>query len=160
MLSLRRKFDHITPVLKDLHLLSKELNTRFCSSLIKVCMVKPRHISPSCWLCILQPGPCNQRTKISLGCQDAVWRGLVDAALRMPLHPFGTLPLHLLNTPLPLTPSRAAWSHIYLMWRIPRSAESYIVWVYCLWLFLVCSTYKRSWARWLLTMFEISAIQM
>ena len=79
-------------------------------------------------------------------------------ALRMPLHPFGTLSLHLLNVPLPLIPSRAAWRLIYLMWRIPRSTESYIVWVYCLWLFLVFSTYKRFWARWLLTIFEISAI--
>ena len=97
-------------------------------------MVKPRHISPSCCLCILQPGPCDQRTNISSECQDAVWKGLVDAALRMRLHPFGTLYLHLLNVPLPLTPSRAAWRLICLMWRIPRSTESYIVWVYCLWL--------------------------
>ena len=115
-------------------LLSKESNTRCCSSLIKLCMVKPRHISPSCCLCILQPGPCDQRTKISSECQDAVWKGLVDAALRMPLHPFGTLCLHLLNVPLPLIPSRAAWRLIYLMWRITRSTESYIVWVYYLWL--------------------------
>ena len=139
-------------------LLSKESNTRCCSSLIKLCMVKPRHISPSCCLCTLPPGPCDQRTKISSECQDAVWKGLVDAALRMPLHPFGTLSLHLLNVPLPLIPSRAAWRLIYLMWRIPRSTESYIVWVYCLWLFLVFSTYKRFWARWLLTIYEISAI--
>ena len=139
-------------------LLSKESNTRCCSSLIKLCMVKPRHISPSCCLCTLPPGPCDQRTKISSECQDAVWKVLVDAALRMPLHPFGTLSLHLLNVPLPLIPSRAAWRLIYLMWRVPRSTESYIVWVYCFWLFLVFSIYKRFWARWLLTIFEISAI--
>ena len=48
-------------------LLSKESNTRCCSSLIKLCMVKPRHISPSCCLCALPPGPCDQRTKISSG---------------------------------------------------------------------------------------------
>ena len=95
-------------------------------------MVKPQHISPGCCLCILQPGPCHQRTKISSECQDAVWKGLVDAALRMPLYPFGTLSLPLLNVPLPLIPSRAAWRLIYLMWRIiPRSTESYIVSVYC-----------------------------
>ena len=117
-------------------LLSKESNTRCCSSLIKLCMVKPRHISPSCCLCTLPPGPCDQRTKISSECQDAVWKGLVDAALRMLLHPFGTLSLHLLNVPLPLIPSRAVWRLIYLMWRIPRSTDSYIVWVCCLWLFL------------------------
>ena len=116
-------------------LLSKESNTRCCSSLTKLCMVKLRHISPSCCLCKLQPGPCDQRTKISLECQDAVWKGLVDAALRMLLHHFGTLYLHLLNVPLPLISSRAAWRLIYWMWRIPRSTESYIVWVYCLWLF-------------------------
>ena len=90
-------------------LLSKESNTRCCCSLIKLCMVEPRHISPSCCLCILQPGPCDQRTKISSEYQDAVWKGSVDAALRMPLHPFGTLSLHLLNVPFPLIPSRAAW---------------------------------------------------
>ena len=54
-------------------LLSKESNTRCCASLIKLCMVKPRHISPSCCLCILQPDPCDQRTKISSECHDAVW---------------------------------------------------------------------------------------
>ena len=94
-------------------LLSKESNTRCCCSLIKLCMVKPRH--PSCCLCILQPGPCDQRTKISSECQDVVWKGLVGTALRMPLHPFGTLYLHLLNVLLPLIPSRAAWRLIYLM---------------------------------------------
>ena len=120
---------------------------------IMLCMVKSRHIYPSCSLCILQSGPWDQRTKISSECQDAVWKGLVDAALRMPLHPFGTLSLHLLNVPLPLIPSRAAWRLIYLMWLIPRSTESYIVWVYCLWLFLVFSTNKRFWAWWLPTIF-------
>ena len=115
-------------------LLSKGSNTRCCSSLIKLCMVKPRHISPSCCLCLLQPSPCDQRTKNSSECQDAVWKGLANAALRMPLHPFGTLYLHLLNVSLPSIPSRAAWRLIYLMWCIPRSTESYIVWVHCLWL--------------------------
>ena len=116
-------------------LLSKESNTRCCCSRIKLCMVKPRHISPSCCLCILQPGPCDQRTKISSEYQDAVWKGFVDAALRMPLHTFGALFLHLLNVPLPMIPSRAAWRLTCLMWRIPRSTDSYIVWVYSLWLF-------------------------
>ena len=140
-------------------LLSKESNTRCCSSLIKLCMVKPLHISPSCCLCILQPGPCNQRTKISSECQDAVWKGLVDAALRMPLHPFGTLYLHLLNVLLPLTPSRAAWK-TYLF----NVAYPSIHWIlYCMSILFVThfwcfSTYKRFWARWLLTIFEISAI--
>ena len=55
------------------------------------------------------------------------WKGSVDAALYMPLQPFGTLYLHLLNVPLPLIPSRVAWRLIYLMWPIPRSTESYIV---------------------------------
>ena len=134
-------------------LLSKKSNTRRCSSLIKLCMVEPCHISPSCCLCILQPCPCDQRTKISSECRDAVWKGLVDAALRMPLHPFGTLSLHLFNVPLPLIPSRGACRLYYLIWRISRSTESHIVWVYCLWLFLVFSTYMRFWARWLLTIF-------
>ena len=139
-------------------LLSKESNTRCCSSLIKLCMVNPRHIFPSCCLCILRPGPCDQRTKISSDCQDAVWKGLVDAALRMPLHPFGTLYLHLLNVPLPLIPSRAAWRVIYLMWRI-LDPLNLILYEYIVCdSFLVFSTYKRFWARWLLTIFEISAI--
>ena len=67
--------------------------------------------------------------------QDAVWKSLVDAALHMPLHSFGTLSLHLLNLPLPLIPSRAAWRLTYLMRHILRSTDFYIVWVYCLWLF-------------------------
>ena len=109
----------------------------------------PRHISPSCCLCILQPGPWVQRTKISLEYQFAIWKGLVDAALRMPLHPFGTLFLHLLNMPLPLITLRAAWRLAYLMCRIPRSIDSYIVWVYCLWLFqcfpLTCAFERSLW---------------
>ena len=138
MLSLRRKFDHITPVLKDLHWLPVEQRIEYKVLLLtyKALHGKARHISPSCCLCTLPPGPCDQRTKISSECQDAVWKGLVDAALRMLLHPFGTLSLHLLNVPLPLIPSRAVWRLIYLMWRIPRSTDSYIVWVCCLWLFL------------------------
>ena len=141
-------------------LLSRESNTRCCCSIKKLCIIKPRHISPSCCLGILQPYPCDQRTKNSSEYQDAVWKGLVDAALRMPLHPFGTLSLHLLNVPLPLIPSRTARRLTYLMWRIPRSTDSYIVWVYCLWLFSVFSTYKRFWARWLHTIFQISAKEM
>ena len=115
-------------------LLSKDSNARR-SSLVKLCMVKPWHISPSCCLCIRQPGPCDQRPKISSEYQDSVWKGLVDAALRIPLHPFGTLSLQLLNVPLPLIPSRVAWRLTYLMRRSPRSTDSYIVWIYCLWLF-------------------------
>ena len=52
-------------------LLSKGSNTRCCSSLIKLCMVKPRHISHSSCLCVPQPGLCDQRTNISSECQDA-----------------------------------------------------------------------------------------
>ena len=134
MLSLRRKFDHITPVLKDLHWLPVEQRIEYKVLLLtfKALHGKARHISPSCCLCILQPGPCDQRTKISSECQDVVWKGLVDAALRMPLHPFETLSLHQLNVPLPLIPSKPAWRFIYLTWRIPRSIESYIAWVYCM----------------------------
>ena len=44
-------------------LLSKESNTRCCSSLIKLCMIKLRHISPSCCLCILQPGSLRSENK-------------------------------------------------------------------------------------------------
>ena len=116
-------------------LLSKESNTRCCCSLIKLCMVKPLHISPSCCLSIPQPGPCDQRPKIYSEYQDVVWKGLVDAALRMPLHPFGTLSLHLLNGPLPLIPTGAGRRLTYLMRHIPRFIDSYIVWIYCLWLF-------------------------
>ena len=115
-------------------LLSKKSNTRCCCSLIKLCMVKPRHISPSCCLCILQPGLCDQRTKISSEYQDAIWKGLVDAAVCMPLHTFGTLSLHPLNVPLTWMPLSAAWRLTYIMWRIPRSTDSYIQLVYCLWL--------------------------
>ena len=49
MLSLCRKFDHISPVLKDPHWLPVEqrIELKCCCSLIKLCVVKPRHISPS-----------------------------------------------------------------------------------------------------------------
>ena len=108
MLSLRRKFDHITPVLKDLHWLPVEQRIEYKVLLLtyKAVHGKTLHISPSCILCILQPGPCDQRAKISSEYRDAVWK--VDAALRMPFHPFGTLSLHLLSVPLTLIPSRAA----------------------------------------------------
>ena len=104
-------------------LLSKESNIRCCCSLLKLSIVNPLHISPCCCLCILQPGLFDQRPKIFSEYQDA---------LRMPLHPFGTLSLHLLNVPLQLILSRAAWRLTHLMWHIPRSTDSYIAWVYCL----------------------------
>ena len=117
MLSLRRKFDHINPVLKDLHWLSVEQRIEYKAMLLTYKALHgkaPACISQFC-LGIIQPGPSDQRTKISSEYQDAVWKGLVDPALRMPLRPVGTLSLHLLNVPLPLIPSRAAWRLTYLM---------------------------------------------
>ena len=135
MLSLRRKFDHITPVLKDLHWLPVEqrIEHKVLQLTYEALHGKaPAYISQLLSLYNLTR-PCHQRKKISSENQVAVWKGLVDAALCMPLHPFGTLSLHLLNVPLPLILSRAVWKHTYLMWRIPRSTD--IVLVYCLWLF-------------------------
>ena len=120
MLSLCHKFDHITPVLKDLHWLPVEQIIEYTYKALHG-KAPAYTISPSCCLCILQPGPCDQRPKISPEYQDAVWKGLVDAALCMPLHSFGTLSLHLLNVRLPLMPSRAVWRLIYSMWHIRRS---------------------------------------
>ena len=54
MLSLCRKFDHITPNLKDLHWLPVEQRIEYkvllLCMLCMLCMVKARHISPSCCL--------------------------------------------------------------------------------------------------------------
>ena len=144
MLSLRRKFDHITPVLKDLHWLPVEQRIEY-----KVLLLTYKALHGK--------APAYISQLLSLYTPTRPLRSQNKNLLKVP-HPFGTLSLHLLNVPLPLIPSRAARRLIYLMWRIPRSTESYIVWVYCLWLFLFFSTYKRFWARWLLTIFEISAI--
>ena len=77
--------------------LSKVWDTKCCCSLIKFSIVNPLHISPSCCLCIHQTGPCDQKPKICSEIQDAVWKGLANAALSMLLHFFGTLSLHLLT---------------------------------------------------------------
>ena len=135
MLSLRRKFDHIPPVLKDLHWLPVEQRIEYKVLLLTYKALHgkaPAYISQL--LSLYTPTrPLRSENKNLLRVPRCRLEGLVDAALRMPLHPY-TVNLHLLNVPLPLIPSRAAWRLIHLMWRIPRSTESYIVWVYCLWL--------------------------
>ena len=113
-------------------LLSKKSKTKCCCSSIELCMVKPLHTSPRLFVYSNQ-APAIRDQKIKY--QHVVWKGLVDAALCMPLNPFGNLSLHLLNGPFPLIPSRAAWTLAYLMWHIPRSTDPYIVLVCCLWLF-------------------------
>ena len=131
MLSFRRKFDHIIPVLKVKHWLPVEQRIEYKVLLLtyKALYGKaPTYISQL--LSLYAPS-----RPLRSEYQDAVWKGLVDAALHMPLHSFGTLSLHLLNLPLPLIPSRAAWRLTCLMWHILRSTDFYIVWVYCLWLF-------------------------
>ena len=90
-------------------LLSKESNTKCCCPLIKLSMVESLHTYPSCSFCT-QIGPCDQRPKISPESQDTFPKGL-----RVPLHPFGTLSLHLLNGLVSLIPLRATLRLIYLM---------------------------------------------
>ena len=136
VLSLRRKCYYITPVPKDLY--SKESNAKCCRSLINLSIVKPLHVSPSCCLCILQTGPCDQRPNIFLEYQDAVWKGLADVAPHILIYPFGTHSLHLLNVPLHFMPSRAARRLIYLMWHIPRYNDCYFVWLVNAWISMVC----------------------
>ena len=75
----------------------------------------------SCCLGVLQTGLCVQRPTFSL---------------------------YLLNAPLPMMPSRAAWRLYYLMWHIQQSTDPYFVRVDCL--RLVFSTYKRFWTKVLL----------
>ena len=154
MLSLRRKFDHITPVLKDLHWLPVEQRIEYKVLLLtyKALHGKARHISPSCCLCILQPGPCDQRTKILLRVPRCCLKGFGRRC-------FAYAAPSLWN-PLPAPVKRASSIDtfktslkIYLMWRIPRSIESYIAWVYRVWPFLVFSTFKSFWARWFITIF-------
>ena len=146
MLSLRRKFDPITAVLKDLHWLpveqSIECNIKCGCSPIKLFVAKPLHTSPSCCLYIHQTGDYDQRPKFVLQLQDGVWKGLADA-LRILLNRFRTLYLHLFNVPLPLTHSKAAWRLTCLTWHIlnPLTLILYIV-KYTVCDNLVFSTYK------------------
>ena len=128
MLSLRRKF----LITYTGCLLSKESNTRCCCSLIKLSMLKPLHISPSSVSVYSNQAPAIRHqkyppnTKMPFG---RVWQTPLCVCRSNPLEssPY--------NAPLPLIPSRAAWRLTYLMWHIPRSTDSYIVWVYCLWPF-------------------------
>ena len=130
-------FYHITPVLKDLHWLPVEQKLEYKVLLLTYKTLHgkaPEYISQLLSLYTPTRPLRSEKKKIPQSAKMPFGNVLVDAALRMPLHPFGTLYLHLLNVPLSLIPSIAAWRLIYLIWRIPRSTESYIVWVYCLWL--------------------------
>ena len=70
--------------------------------------IKALHTT-SCCLCTLEIGPCDQRPNNSSSkFQGADWHGVANAALPMLLPRFGTLSLHLLNSPLPLMPPGAA----------------------------------------------------
>ena len=110
MLSLRRKFDHIIPVLNDLHWLLFEQRVEYKVLLLTYkALYGKAPVYNSHLLSLYTPTrPRRSETKISSEYQGAIWKGLADAALRMPLHLFGTPSLHLLNMDLPLIPSRAA----------------------------------------------------
>ena len=135
-------------------LLSKWLAIEYCCSLFKLSMVKHRHTSPSGCLYILQMGACNDRPNISSKLQDAVWKGLADAVLRMLLHHFGTIYLHLLDVLL---------KECFQETNIFNVAYPYIHWVlFCtsilFGIFLMFLTYRRFWERWLLTIQHVYQI--
>ena len=137
MFSLRRKFDHIIPVLKDQHWLPVEQRIEY-----KVLLLA--------YKTLYGKAPAYISQLLSRYTPTRSLRSENKNFLRVPrcrLEGFGircfayaapslvTPSLHLLNVPLPMIPSRAAWRLTYLMWRIHRTTESYIVWVYCLSLF-------------------------
>ena len=134
-------------------------NRGCCCPLIKLFMVKHLHISPSCCLSILQPGPCDQRRKIL-------------RVTRCRLEGFGrrwfTYAAPSLLEPLPTPVKRA-----FTIDTFKSSLKTYLLnlaypsfhWLfYCISILfvslLVFSTYKRFCAWWHLTILEISAIYL
>ena len=93
MLSLCRKFDHITPVLTDLPWLplGQRIEYKVLLLPIKLLMVKPLHTWLNCCIYTHKTCDCDQRTKIFSQSQDVIWKGSADAVLRMRLHRFGSL---------------------------------------------------------------------
>ena len=125
VLSLCRKFDHITPVAKAQHWLPVEQRIEYKMLLPtnKAFHGKALHTSPSCCLYIHQTGDCHQRPKIFSQFLGAGWKGLADA-VRVLLHRSGIFYLHLLKVPLLSTLSRAAWIPTCLTWHILQSIGS------------------------------------
>ena len=128
MLSLRRQFDHITQVLKYLHWLPVEQRIEYKVLLFtnKTLHGKaPAYISQ--FLSLYTPTrPLRSENKNLLRVQRCHLQGFGRRSFA-----YGAPSLHLLNVPLPLIPSRAAWRLTCLMWHIPGSTDCYIVWVYC-----------------------------
>ena len=82
MLSLRRIFDHITPVLKDLHWPPSQQRTAY--KVLPLTYNALQSKAPaylSCCLYIHQTGDCDQRPEFFSQFKDAVWEGLADAFL-------------------------------------------------------------------------------
>ena len=160
MLSLRRKFDHITPVLKDLHWLPVEQRIEY-----KVLLLTYKALHGK--------APAYISQLLSLYTPTRPLRSENKNILRVPryrLEGFGrrcfAYAAPSLWNPLPTPVKRASSIETFkssLKTYLFNVAYPSIHWIlYCMSILfvtlLVFSTYKRFWARWLLTIFEISVI--
>ena len=155
VLSLHRKFDHITPVLKDLHWLPVEQRIKYKVLLLTYKALHgkaPAYISQL--LSVYTPTrPLRSENKNIL----RVPRCRLEGFGR---HCFAYAAPSLWN-PLPTPVKRASSIDSFkssLKTYLFNVAYPSLHWIlYCmsilLWLFLVFSTYKHFWARWLLTFF-------
>ena len=129
IVSLWWKYDHITPVLKELPWLPDEqmIIVRFCCWPTKFNMALLHLTCHHYHLLIILPGIYYLRANISWRHLIIVWKALAsDALCRLPL-PSGTCSLSPSSVLSPLTLSRAVWTHICLMLPIHNTTWHFII---------------------------------
>ena len=158
IVSLRRKYDHITPVLKDLHWLPVEYRINYKILLLAY---KAQHgmAPPYCRPKNLG-GLCDLRVNISWRHLVIAWKVLASVILRMPPLLSGTRSPSPSSVPSPLTFSTAIRRHICLISHIHNCDVTFLS--YCVYFPSFCLVsvwyHKRFWA-WKLVAVEIDAIE-
>ena len=119
-----RKYDHITPVLKELHWLPVE--QRIDYKILLLTYEAPHGLAPLCMSSLLSPyKPRRQlRSEDILRLLDIAWIVLASVALPMPPLTSGTLYLYPSSVRSPSTSSRNARRHIFLSLSSSSSSSS------------------------------------
>ena len=123
IVSLRQKYDHITPVLKDLHCLRVEHRISYKILLLAY---KAQHYHHY-WRPTNLGGLYDLRVNISWRHLVIAWKVLASVVLRMPPLPAGTRSPSPSSVPSPLILPRAVWRHICLMSHIHNATWHFII---------------------------------
>ena len=127
IVSLRRKYDHITPVVKDQHWLSVEqrINYIICCWPTRLNMAWPHLTCHHYCRPTNLGGLWDPRVNISWRHLVIAWKVFASVASRMLPIPFGTRSPSPSSVPSPLTLSRVVWRYISLMLHIHNATWHY-----------------------------------